>query len=570
MKQQFFLKLLLVSFISFGLASCGKSNKEGRMIPKEAGFVMRIDGKSLSEKLPWSEIKQNPIFQQMYGDSNLPASLKSFLDNPDNAGVDPASEFMLFSVTDSLGGYIGFQGNVKDEPAFKKFNGQATENGTASEKDGVQFIAKNQLCIGWTKKKFVYILDAPQMAKMDELSARMMRDSITPIEKSTRNINATCKAIFDLSESNTLAKNEHFSSLMNDKGDVQFWLNVEELNKNNQTNGALAMLNLDKFYKGNVTAGTLNFENGKIQVNMKSYASDDMLKLFKEYGGGKINEDMIKRIPGKDIVALMALNFKPEGIRELIKLTGMDGLINMGISKLGFTMDDFIKANKGDIVIGVSDLVFKTDSLATKQRSDTNVAIQTKPSFNFIFSAAIGDKDAFNKLVNAGKNLSKTPIMDSGKAPFAFNMNGTYFALSNSKENVDKYLGTEKTNFDFISKINGEPFGGYVNLQSVLKSFGSADLKDSAKTIAYEASLQMWENILWKGGNFKDGAVLQSMEVNLVDKATNSLKQMNQYSAKLAPVMKENHRKKKTESVALDGFPDPENKIDSNAVKSTN
>src|SRR5688572_14832029 len=520
MKQITFLKLMILGGFALALTSCSKSNVEGRLIPKEAGFVLIIDGKALSAKLPWSEIKQNPIFQHMYGDSNLPSSIKSFLDNPGSAGVDPSSDFILFSVQDSLGGYVGFEGKVQDDNAFKNFNAQAIKTGTVSEQNGVQFLTGNPVCIGWTKEKFVYILDAPQMAHMDELSQRMLRDSITPDVKSSRDVTATCKSIFLLDESNTLAENEKFTSLMKDKGDIQFFLNVEQMNKSAGTQGPLAMLNLDKFYKGNVTTGILNFENGKMQVDMKSYASDELINIFRKYGGGRITEDMIKRIPGKDMVGFLALHFKPEGIRELIKLTGLDGIVNMGVSKLGFTMDDFIKANQGDIVVGVSDLSVKTDSLRSKNEKDSLVGLNKKPSYNIIFAATIGDKDAFNKLVNAGKNLIKQKVADSVNGPFAYNMNGTYFVLGNSKANVDKYLGTEKTDFEFINKISGEPFAGYANLQALFRSVGSVEMKDSSAKAAYDASLQMWDNIFWKGGNYKDGAILQSVEINLVDKET--------------------------------------------------
>lgn len=553
MQRTNFLKFMIFGAILLLLASCTKTNTQGRLIPKEASFVIQLDGKSLSSKLPWSEIKQNPFFQDAYNDSSIPAAIKSVLDNPENAGIDPTTDFTLFTIKDSLGAYIAFTGSIKDEKLFKAFNLQVSENGTESEKDGVQFISKSPVCIGWTKEKFVYLLDAPQMAGMDELSRRMIRDSINITRASARDIGATCKAIFDLKEINTLAKNEKFTALMKEKGDIRFWTNVEELNKSTFTPTPLAMMNLEKLFKGNITTGIVNFENGKMLVKAKSYASDELVDIFRKYGGGKINEEMIKRIPGKDVVAVMALNFKPEGIKELIKLTGLDGLVNIGVSSFGFTMDDFIKANKGDIVAGFYDLTLKTDSVTYNFKDqEPNMALKQIPSFNFIFSAAIGDKDAFNKLVNAGKKIGKTAIPDSTKSPFAFNSNGTYFALSNTKENVDHYLGTATTNFDFLPKITGEPFGVYLNIQSLLKTFAPIASKDSTAKIAYDATAKMWENVLWKGGNYNDGAIQQSIEINLMDKTTNSLKQLNQYAAQMALLFKESKKRKKEEMMAFD------------------
>jgi hypothetical protein len=201
---------------------------------------------------------------------------------------------------------------------------------------------------------------------MDELSKRMVRDSIDISSRSTRDIGATCKSIFALKEDNSLAEDGKFTTLMKETGDVHIWVNSEELSKGGSTASALAMVNMDKLLKGNITAATLNFDNGKMTMKSISYASEEMINLFKKYGGGKINEDMIRRMPGKDIVAVMALNFKPEALRELIKMTGLDGLVNVGVEKLGFTTNDFIKANKGDIFIGLSDLNMKPEQAPTR------------------------------------------------------------------------------------------------------------------------------------------------------------------------------------------------------------
>jgi hypothetical protein len=276
---------------------------------------------------------------------------------------------------------------------------------------------------------------------------------------------------------------------------------------------------------------------------------------------------MIKRMPGKDVVAIMALNFQPEGLRELIKLTNLDGIINMGVSQLGFTMDDFIKANKGDVVIGLTDFSMKPDTVTYNFKDqEPSMAAKQKADFNFIFSASIGDKDAFNKLVNAGKKMGQNMSADDGKAPFAYNSNGTFFALGNSKESVDKYLGGSTTNFDFINKINGEPYGGYINVQALLRAFSSTASSDSTAKVALDESLKIWDNILWRGGNFTDGAISQIVEINLTDKNTNSLKQLNQYAAKMALLYKAKHKKERDEMSAFEHEVIPPTAADTSTV----
>lgn len=37
----------------------------------------------------------------------------------------------------------------------------------------------------------------------------------------------------------------------------------------------------------------------------------------------------------------------------------------------------------------------------------------------------------------------------------------------------------------------------------------------------------MWDDVYMKGGSYSGGGITQTMEINLIDKNTNSLKQLN-------------------------------------------
>lgn len=538
------VKLIALAAITIFFASCKDSNTQGRHIPSTASIAVHINGKSLSEKLPWNDIKANPLFENVYTDSNMSATMKKIFDNPDNSGIETKSDIIFFVQRDADGGYVALQGEVKDAAAFKTLTAEMVKNGTASEKDGISFVNNSTSCVGWSKEKFVFIADAPEMGQLDELSRRMKRDSIDISTNKKRDVVAACKSVFELDESKSLAKNEKFGDLIKEQGDLHFWINAEEMNKNGASlMPALAMINLEKLYKGNYTAGTVNFDNGKINLSMKSYAGEEMSKLYEKYSGSKVSEEMLKKIPGKDVMGALALNFKPEGLKEFLRITNLEGFVNVGVSELGFTLDDFVKANKGDIVLGLTDLAIKTDSI--------DGGAGNRPDFNYVFATSVGDKTAFNKLVKAGELLSGK-LIEPGKAPFAYSTNGTYFAFSNTQANADQFVNGAGSSFDFISKISGEPIGGYFNIQSIMKAFGSEASKDSLGKMVYDASLKMWDNVTFKGGSFKDGAMISNGEINLVDKSTNSLKQMNTYFALIGQVMKEKEKKQKEDMMALE------------------
>jgi Domain of unknown function (DUF4836) len=325
-------RLLPLIAIIFTLASCSKSNKQGKMIPADAAIVLHFNGKSLSDKLPWEEVKGNVLFQKLYADSTVPAFVKNILNDPGNSGVDVKNDLILFVKRDSLGGLVAFEGSIKDATKFKSFNAEAMKGGTASENGGISFMTRESLCVGWNKDKFVYVFNSPQFNFNPALPGGMsgMTD-----DKGPRDILAACKSIFDLQEKSSLGTNEKFTALMKKDGDIHFWMNTEQMTKGMMDNPQMAMFNLGKLFEGAITAATANFENGKITVDYKSYTGKLLNDILKKYSGGSINDDMIKRIPSKDVAAVLAMNFKPEGIKELLKAMNLDGLANMGLAQLG-------------------------------------------------------------------------------------------------------------------------------------------------------------------------------------------------------------------------------------------
>lgn len=523
-------------------AGCSKKNKEGKFIPEDAAIAVHINGASLNAKLPWEEVKNTDLFKEMMGDTSLSTFAKQALENPDNSGIDTKTDMLFFLKKDSVGGFVSFSGTLKDAEKFRLFNIDISNGGVQSEDAGINFLSKYPVCVAWNKERFVYV------SNMDELNPMNYRlntyDSSVMYKSTGRDMIKTCKDVFNLKEDKSLAKNEKFTELVKKTGDLHFWMNSEELNKGNFTSAGLKMMpvDLEKLYKGSITTATVNFENGKILFDTKSYASKEITEIWKKYGG-KLDETMLKRLPAKDVAFVLAMNFKPEGIKELVKVMGVEGYANMGLAFMGFTLDDFIKANKGDILLSVSDFEKTTDTTPTEVFAQAENMF-TKP--DVIFATSVGDKDAFNKLVKAGEKLGKN-MFTSDSLPIALNNNGSYFAIGSKKTSVDKFIAGGNSNFDFISKITGQSLGGYVNIQYLLKAFGSEAAKDSSAKAAYDVSLAFWDNAYMKGGDFSDGGTTSTIEINLMDKNTNSLKQLNQYLGKLGAIAKKEKEKRDKE-----------------------
>ncbi len=542
------------------LVSCGKSNTEGRYIPQDAAVAVHINGKSLSEKLPWSEIRNNPLIQDALSDSAASASVKKILSNPDSSGIQTRGDLVVFLKKDSLGGYFSFQGKLSNEAAFRAFCAEVTGNAKPVEKDGISYVSKYPVCMGWDKEKFVYTVDVPAINELTGRPPLSASDDEAPRAKvPARDIDATCRELFGLSKDQSLAKNERFTELVKETGDVHLWVNSEELNRNSPASGALSMLNLEKLYKGAITAATFSFDNGAIRLKSRSYAGEELTKLYKKYGGGELSEDMLKRMPGQEVMAVIALHFNPEGLKEFLKLLNLDGLINMGTATLGFNLDDFIKANKGDILLGLSDLKLVADTAAATD--ENGMTAMPKPDFNFIFAASIGDKDAFGKLIKSGEKLTSSFVNSAGAPQLAQQSDGRYFALGNSRQTVETFF-SGKGNSTVSTKLAGASGGLYFNLQSLIRVFGNEAGRDSSAKKIFDASLKLWNDVLARGGAFKNGASEQTVEINLVDKNTNSLKQLNQYVITISEVIREKKRREREDILAMEdaisaeGMPD--------------
>ena len=206
----------------------------------------------------------------------------------------------------------------------------------------------------------------------------------------------------------------------------------------------------------------------------------------------------------------------------------------MGTAQMGFNLDDVIKANKGDFLFAVTDI--NEDTLKGK-------------GGNFIFASAIGDKPSFNKLIDAGRKVEASMRQADPTPPnYAYNTNDKYFVFTNNKAATDAYLaGTANTSFPFMDKISGGPMGGFVNFQYIFTAMQPKATADSTDKAMYDASVKMWDNFFINGGNFKDGGITQHWEVNLMDKNTSSLKQLNNYSS-IMGMLSEKKKLKETEA----------------------
>ncbi|HUP13868.1 MAG TPA: DUF4836 family protein, partial [Niastella sp.] len=487
------------------------------------------DVKSLTSKVSWQEIQQTEWFKDFYANETDSFARKT-LDNPANTGVDLQGDLAFFMKQRGQGGYLVVEGGLKDASAFEKFATEVNKGGKVVKNGDVSVLNTGlKSLVSWTGNRFVYIADMP----MPTAAARMSSGSdenYEPFAFKTDSLQKFAVELFDLPANNNLANDDRFASLLKETGDIHYWVNAEQYG--NSLGGLLSMVKLSVLFEGNAYGTTVNFDNGKISLKSKAWYNKELTALMKKYGGGKVSEATINRIPSKNVVAAFAFKYQPEGFRDLIKLLGVDGFVNSALSSVGYSTDEFVKATKGDVLIAVSDLEVKSRQLNLQGPDGETMEVPQDmpavpdPTAKVLFATSVNDKPSFDKLF--GIIQSKSQEFGAFTKDIHFQLNNDWFAAGNSPDQVNAFLSGGNSNLDFAKRISGRSFGGYINVQQILTST-NALAKDSSAKAALDASVNMWQDVYMFSSGEASGAYTGEAEINLVDKSTNSLKQLNKY-----------------------------------------
>jgi hypothetical protein len=157
-----FLKLSVFGLLVFFMSSCGHKNEAGKMIPVNAGLVMRINLQSLGNKLSWQDIQQSGLYKKFISDSSIENWKKSLLQNPSASGIDFQDGLIFFTASHTHNGkkYFAAEGKLKNENDFIQFN-KNFSNGAEPSKDGELTLLnlKENNVVGWNKNDFIYVMN---------------------------------------------------------------------------------------------------------------------------------------------------------------------------------------------------------------------------------------------------------------------------------------------------------------------------------------------------------------------------------------------------------------------------
>ena len=539
--------LLFIAAAAFFFCSCGSKKTAGIAIPKDAAVAIQFNTASLSKKLSWNDIKASELyknFEKEIADKELTTLQKNLLENPENSGIDLNSNLTFFYEAKGKYGYAVFQGKLSDPQKFETTIKELAKNSSFSKSGDINYAGEEDNCLTWNKERFMIVNGSPVSKNDNDFS---YNDDENVNSLNLDSLVKYAKSIYDLKASSSLGNDDRFSSLLKETGDVHIFYKPDGVINENM--GALKMLKAGSILKGNAAGMAVNFENGKASVNSKNWYGKELSAFMKKYEPENLDASMLKRVPSDNLAAMLAFKYPPKALQEFLKLLGVDGLLNMFTAQMGISVDDFVKANKGDVLLAVSDFAVKekTSSIAMGDGEPFSFT-STAPDANFIFATSVNDKAAFTKLVDVVKSeITKQDSEEAlNKVKYAFNDN--WLVLGNQQIAVDGFAtGNSNSTNPLTSQITGHPFGGFIDFQKIAAGLpkpkeGDEETMNEIDTETVSKLAANWENMIFYGGEFKNNATIGHYEINLKDKNTNSLKQLFNFLSSVAneKIKKEN------------------------------
>lgn len=543
MKKNIF-HLLPVFCIVLLIASCTKKDKTGLLVPKDAAFVMHINSSSFSSKLSWEDIKATNWFKKIYAGQHDSLAEK-LINDPSSSGVDAKSDFVYFVQIQNNGAHLVIDGKLKDAAVFENHCKKLMPETTITKDGNFSSLAlKDKMAIVWNKDWFAYVVALPDMNRgrfrnrddMGSMPDSASKDFLPSIPgMNADSLKKIGKEILSLSDTKTLGTDERFAKLVKEQGDIHVWVNVEKFYSGGGANPYMSMMKLNSLLEGNIYATSISFDNGKITATGKHYYGKEMDRLARKYAAKPVDASLINRLPSENVLAVMAWNYSPEGLKEILKTIGMDGLLNLFLTKQNLSIDDLIKANKGEMLFALTDIEPKTtaDTFLTGKGKKPVIFNHEKPGIKLLFANAINNKESFDKLMGILKG-EKGEFPPVPMENFTYQVKDNWFAAGDP-DNVSAFLSGKSNTISFANRVSGHPLCVYINIQRIFNTVLKSKT-DSTNAALLGTSMNMWQDAVFTSGDYKDGAINFSAEINLVNKNTNSLKQINQYIDQLAGI----------------------------------
>jgi hypothetical protein len=343
---------------------------------------------------------------------------------------------------------------------------------------------------------------------------------------------AEVAAFFNQSLDQSLASVEQFTDMFSEKADGYLFTSsnssVEALKKT-----PFNLPKLEELLKDNYTAATLHFEQGKMRIQSTNYFNPTLSSLLRQYAGPVVNWSLVNDYPEGEINMLALASFQPALIGGILQHLELKSFADNFLSKSGLTLDEALKAIKGEIAVVASDLsVQEPDPMKRKDELTLQTGL---PGGKLLIRLPVGEKASYLKLmetgvkngwlVKKGTTYSSAPEFSALGSFLIADEQNIYITSDSSVYN--NYLAAAGKKNKFLNSTRFQSYNAastlfYLNIASTIRGLTKAD---DSYTFHQATSIiaSTVKEITITSDNFDGKSVHNNLEVTMQDAKTNSL-----------------------------------------------
>lgn len=581
MKKTFLLIALFILLLQNGNA---QTEKLIRYLPQNANMIMSFNPVKIASYIPGETFKQSAMYRQMMKDDN--GELRAFLSDPSVSGIDFTASLILTTITDTTDTHrgddatISIFGLLKNEALFSL----AVQKISKDEERKIQTYGTNKIlmtgrtgpAIAWNDEIFVFTTGnraamkkeiSNQFNVVEEVmadSVAVMPDTIPVMkepefdlekiyEKFNKQLRNYCFELLTPKNSNIFISNSHFTSLLQEKGDIKFWSNnggwASSLKKlPSDVRRIFSKLNLST---GTDRTGVLNFENGKITSTGKNYLSAEQDAIYKKYSQPAINTSLVHKLPAMASPIMMITGtVQPEMMKEIFKTTGLNNMLDEQREKIPFNPSlisssfgtsglfavvsvpvkekptpaaDEYRSKKDEIFKGLHIIMAMPVKYITSL-NELNDSIQT-----LIAKMKEKNKEEEEVVEDDGESRGQKGLgILKGIKP-SYKYNDSFFVFSTSEELATAYINNHSTTETpaFLNAQSGYSMAMNFGLKNFINlMYKNAGSPSSAEDVEMLQLFNMFGDMNIYSGKYENGIVTNTFDMQIGKADENSLKQI--------------------------------------------
>lgn len=375
--------------------SCSNKGKDLTFIPKNAGIIFHVDGKSIAEKSGVEDITTTNLYKMMkenigQGQEKAFADFEPILKNTAESGINTLGDMYFFTFKKEEVNYYAAHLNLTDKAKFetfiKKISATANETINLKELDGFTYYGDGEgsPVMMWNDKSLMLLADMTQA---------------NAIEKTAQ----TARSLFTAKKSESIVSTDDLDSFLKNKKDMNVWLNYEYFFESLAPMQKMLMQsNLAMDFKGVTVAAYLDFQDGQTVMEFETTMNDEMKKRMEENKifKSEFDKDILKYFPAKTFLNISGAidvlgyyNLVMKGLEEQqVSPKQMDESVQ---SSLGMTLKEALNEFSGELVFNLHGFTF-----VDKEVMDYEALIE---------NGGEGDPSKYTKMVK-----SPMPLMSFG------------------------------------------------------------------------------------------------------------------------------------------------------------